>query len=263
MPDTVTNIWSGFSNPFFLTICFIFLSAIVAAFIKGRNKDKCLKAFKGYMVTIEDSAGKRIWGNLHVEPTGMELLYEKPNQDADGHLESSYMIYKYEYGNIASIIRFHEYLNDKQNLSRQKELKRAYHPGTIRKLSRKIANAFKTIRDTIMEVSNVLIAQGKKTSVAGGLLSSQDKYVSQMKNEIIGSVDTAFEPLLERYIGRKVVAEFVHQDKPVELVGILKDYTADFVELLDVQYWTGTEDQRKKADILLPRKRALIRHLAE
>ncbi len=263
MLSEATNFWSGFSNPFFLTICFIFLSTIVAAFIKGRNRDKCLKAFNGYMVTLEDSAGKHVWGNLRVEPTGMELIYEKSNLDTDGHVESSYMIYKYEYGNIAAIVRFHEYLTAKHNSKREKELKRAYHPSGIRKLFRKIGNIFKTIRDTVMEVSNVLISQGKKTTVAGGLLSSQEKYVSQMKNEIIGSVDTAYEPLLERYIGRKVVAEFVYKDKPVELVGILKDYTADFVELLDVQYWADQPDEFKKADILLPRKRAVIRHLAE
>ena len=84
-----------------------------------------------------------------------------------------------------------------------------------------------------------------------------------MKNWVIGSVDTAYEPLLEKYIGHRVVAEFVHGDQPVELVGVLKDYTADFIELLDVMYWTGNEDNRKKADVILPRKRAVIRHSAE
>ena len=263
MPETAESIWSGFSNPFFLTICFVFLSAIVAAFIKGRNRDKCLKAFNGYMVTIEDSAGKSIWGNLHVEPTGLELVYDKPNHDADGHIEASYMIYKFEYGNISAILRFHENLNDKLNKKREKELCRVYHPGSLRRMARKIANAFKTIRDTIMEVSNVLIAQGKKTTVAGGLLSSQEKYVSQMKNQIIGSVDTSYEPLLERYIGRRVVAEFVQKDAQIELVGILKDYTAEFIELLDVKYNSTADNGLKNADIILPRKRAVIRHLAE
>ena len=35
--------FTGFLNPVFLTIVFIFLTAIVAAFIRGRKKDKCLK----------------------------------------------------------------------------------------------------------------------------------------------------------------------------------------------------------------------------
>jgi hypothetical protein len=84
-----------------------------------------------------------------------------------------------------------------------------------------------------------------------------------MKNEMIGSADTAYEPMLEKYIGHRVVTEFLHKEQPVEMTGVLKDYTADFIELLDVEYWTGQEDERKQADVLLPRKRAVVRHLAE
>lgn len=257
----------GFSefitHPVVITILFIMISTFVGAFIKGRTRDKCLKAFRGFIVTLENVAGKHVWGRLTVESTGMELVYTQGHDDADGHVESSYMLYKFEYGNISAIIRFHDYLSDDGRKKRDDELKRTYHPNWCRRLWRKTCNVFKTIRDAIMEVSNVLLSQAKKTTGAGGLLTAQDKYVSQMKNEVIGSVDTAYEPLLEKYIGHRVVAEFLHADKPVELVGVLKDYTAEFVELLDVVYWTGNEDNRKKADVILPRKRAVIRHLAE
>lgn len=253
----------GFFNPVVITILFIVLSTFVGAFIKGRQKDKCLKAFRGFIITLEDVSGKRTWGRLNVEATGMELRYTQAHDDADGHIESSYMLYKYEYGNISALIRFHDYLSEENLKRRNAELMKTYHPSWPRRTRRKIANIFKTIRDSIMEVSNVLLSQAKKATGAGAMLSTQDKYVSQMKNEMIGSVDTAYEPLLEKYIGHHVVAEFLHTDQPVELAGVLKDYTAEFIEMLDVEYWTGTEDQRKKADIILPRKRAVIRHLAE
>jgi hypothetical protein len=250
-------------NPVVITILFIIISTFVGAFIKGRKKDKCLKAFNGFIVTLENIEGKHVWGRLRVEATGMELNYTQAHDDTDGHLESSYMLYKYEYGNISAIVRFHDYLSEKSRKERDAELKRTYHPGWIRRTRRKIANIFKTIRDSIMEVSNVLLSQAKKTTGAGSMLSTQDKYVSQMKNEVIGSVDTSYEPLLERYIGHRVAAEFLHKDQPVEMVGVLKDYTADFIEMLDVKYWTGNGDNKKEADIILPRKRAVVRHLAE
>lgn len=255
--------FTGFLHPVFLTIVFIFLSAIVAAVIKGRKRDKCLKAFGGFMVTLEDADGKIVWGTLRVEATGMELFYQQPYADADGHAESSYMIYKYEYGNIGALIRYHDKLNEAGRKRRNAELKRTYHPGWWRRTRRKLMNIFRTIRDSIMEVSNVLLAQAKKTTVTGGLLSTQDKYVSQMQNEVIGSVDTSYEPLLEKHIGHHVVAEFLHKGRPVELAGVLKDYTADFVELLDVQYWVNGGEQKEKADVILPRKRAVVRHSAE
>ncbi|MCD6174913.1 MAG: hypothetical protein J7K65_03985, partial [Planctomycetes bacterium] len=165
--------------------------------------------------------------------------------------------------NISALIRYHDYLSEENLKHRDEELKKTYHPGWLQRSRRKIANIFKTVRDSIMEVSNVLLSQAKKTTGAGAMLKTQDKYVSQMKNQMIGSVDTAYEPLLEKYIGHRVIAEFLYEDKPVELAGVLKDYTAEFIELLDVKYWTGKEDQRKKADIILPRKRTVIRHLAE
>jgi hypothetical protein len=254
---------SGFFHPVVLTIIFIALSTFVGAFIKGRKKDKCLKAFRGFIITLEDVSGKRVWGRLTIEATGMELTYTQAHDDADGHIESSYILYKYEYGNISALIRYHDYLSEENLQRRNAELKKTYHPSWLRRSGRKMVNIFKTIRDSIMEVSNVLLSQAQKTSGAGTLLKTQDKYVSQMKNEVIGSTDTAYEPMLEKYIGHRVVTEFLHKEQPVEMTGVLKGYTADFIELLDVEYWTGKEEERKQADIILPRKRAVVRHLAE
>ncbi|MHC4552242.1 MAG: hypothetical protein ACYSUT_05690 [Planctomycetota bacterium] len=262
-PESVNALVEWIKHPVVITILFIMISTFVGAFIKGRNKDKCLKAFKGFIVTLEDVKGKHIWGRLEVESTGMELIYTNAHDDTDGHIESSYMIYKYEYGNISALVRFHDYLSDEGKKERDAELERTYHPNGLRRCCRKMMNIFKTIRDAIMEVSNVLMSQAKKTAGAGSMLTTQDKYVSQMKNQMIGSVDTSYEPLLEKYIGHRVVAEFLHKDTPVEMTGVLKDYTSEFIEMLDVEYWTGNEDNRKKADIVLPRKRAVIRHLAE
>lgn len=254
---------SGLFHPVVLTIIFIALSTVVGAFIKGRRKDKCLKAFRGFIITLEDASGKRTWGRLNVEATGMELIYTQAHDDTDGHIESSYLLYKYEYGNISALIRYHDYLSEENLKRRDAELKKTYHPGWLRRFIRKTVNIFKTIRDSIMEVSNVLLSQAKKTTGAGTVLQTQDKYVTQMKNEVIGSADTAYEPLLEKHIGHRVVTEFLHNEQPVEMTGVLKDYTADFIELLDVEYWTGKEEERKKADIILPRKRAVVRHSAE
>ena len=49
---------SGFYHPLFITIVFIVLSTFVGAFIKGRKKDKCLKAFRDCIITLEDVSGK-------------------------------------------------------------------------------------------------------------------------------------------------------------------------------------------------------------
>jgi len=246
-----------------LTIIFIVLSTILAAFIRRVSRDKCLKDFQDDMATLEKTDGKIIWGRLRVENTGLELVYAKPHADEDGHQETSYMLYKHEYGNIAGLIRYHDELSEASRALREKELKKTYHPRFLRRLKRKIQNVFKTVRDSVMEVVNMLINLAKKTGPAGGVISSQEKYVSQMKQELMGSVGTSYEPLLERYIGHKVVVEMIRGEKLFEYCGVLKEYTAEFIEIIDVDYRFDEYKKARKADLVVPRKYGLVRHLGE
>ena len=79
----------------------------------------------------------------------------------------------------------------------------------------------------------------------------------------MGSVGASFEPLLEKYIGHKVVLELIKGDKMLEYGGVLKEYTAEFVEIMDVDYKEKEEQPAKKADLVVPRKYGIVRHLGE
>ncbi|MHC4477953.1 MAG: hypothetical protein ACYTEL_20140, partial [Planctomycetota bacterium] len=98
------------SYTFAITIVFIVVSTLVAAFVRRRKKDKCLRDFADCMVTAEDTTGKAIWGRLKVENTGLEFVYSQKHQDADGHYETSYILYKHEYARIAALLRYHDQL---------------------------------------------------------------------------------------------------------------------------------------------------------
>lgn len=246
-----------------ITIIFIVLATAIAAFIRRRSRDKCLKDFAQNMVTLEETSGKTIWGKLRVENTGLEFVYKTKHEDEQGHHETSYILYKYEYPNMAVLVRYHDELSERNKKAREKELKRTYHPTLLRRLKRKIANVFKTVRDSVMEVINLLISMAKKATPAGAVLTSQDKYVSQMKQELMGSVGTSYEPLLERYIGNRVVLELIRGDTVFEYCGVLKEYTADFIEVMDVDYEAKEDEPAQKADLIVLRKYGVIRHLGE
>ena len=248
---------------FTITIIFIVLSTVVAAFIRKRIRDKCLKDFSGNLITLEETDGKITWGQLNVENTGLEFVYPEKYKDKDGHNETSCILYKYEYPKITALIRYHDKLSESGKKQREQELKRTYHPTFLRRLKRKTQNVFKAVRDSVMEVVNMLISQAQKATPAGAVLTSQDKYVSQMKQELVGSVGTSFEPLLERYIGHKVVLELIKGDKILEYYGVLKDYTAEFVEIMDVNYKVKEDEPAKRADLVVLRKYGVIRHLGE
>ena len=246
-----------------ITIIFIVLATVVAAFIRRRSRDKCLKDYSRNMVTLEETSGKTIWGRLRVENTGLEFVYPTRHEDKEGHNEMSYILYKHEYPNIAALIRYYDELSERNKKEREKELKRTYHPGLMRRLKRKIQNVFKTVKDSVMEVVNLLMSQAKKATPAGAVLSSQDKYVSQMKQELMSSVGTSYEPLLERYIGNRVVLELIKGDKIFEYCGVLKEYTAEFIEVMDVNYKVKEDQPARKADLVVLRKYGIIRHLGE
>ncbi len=250
-------------NTFAITMVFIVLSALIAAFVRRRNRDKCLKDFAANMVTIEKTDGKTIWGKLRVENTGLELIYPDKKTDENGSNKASYILYKYEYPNIEALIRYHYELSEANKRQREQELERTYHPDSVQRFKRRVLNIFKTVRDSFLEVINLLMMRAKKATPAAGVLTSQDKYVSQMKQNLIGTVGTSFEPLLERYIGHKVVLELIKADKLFEYQGVLKDYTADFIEIMDIDYKIDEQAESRKADLVVSRKFGVVRHLGE
>lgn len=244
-----------------VTIIIILAVGIVGAFVRGRRRDKCLKDFAGYVITVEEPSGKRIWGRLRVEATGLELVYT--DSGSSGQVKRSFIIYKNEFANVLLLLHFHDDMTEAERKRRSAELDRTYHPGAVRRLRRRVFNVLKTIRDSVAEVANVLLSQAKKRNVGGGILVYQDKYVSQMKEELIASVGTSYEPLLEKYIGHRVVVEMVRGDAVCEYAGILKEYTAEFIELMDIDYDGGEDGGVRKGDVIFPRRIAAVRHLGE
>ena len=251
------------SNPFLITVLFIVVSTIVAAFIRRVKRDKCLKDFARDMVTLREIDGDLINGELIVANTGLEFIYPAKQPNEHGAIETSYILYKNEYANIQLLIRYHDQLSEAGKKQRERELKRTYHPNFLRRFGWRLMNIFKTVRDSVMEVANLLMSQAKKATPASAVLSSQDKYVSRMKQDLMGSVGTSYEPLLEKYIGHKVVLEMIAGDKICKYRGVLKDYTAEFIEIMDVDYIPKDTDTARKADLVIPRKHGLVRHFAE
>ena len=250
-------------NAFALTIIFVVATTLIAAFVRGRIKDRCLKDFSGSLITLQDTANRLMWGSLRVESTGLELVYADAHKDTKGHKETSYIIYKQEYPTIKALVRYHDKLDDKAKQEREIELEKTYHPGALRKLKRKFRNFLNTFRNSVIEIVNLFVGQVKKTGTGGRILAGQDKHLSQMQQELTPAAGTAYEPLLERHIGKKVVLEILEGKEFIEYPCILKEYTAEFIEVMDISYRIKEGDTPQIADLVMPRKYGLIRHLGE
>ena len=111
----------------FVTIGLIFLVTLVGAYIRSKIKDRCLKDFVGFHVTIEREDGKLIWGIMSLESTGLELSYTDTMQD-EKHIESSYVLYASEYQGIQAIYRYADKLSVWGRKKRDRDIRSAFIP---------------------------------------------------------------------------------------------------------------------------------------
>ncbi len=248
-------------NALLVTIIFIIITTIVSAIISSRRRDRCLTSFSGFMVTLLEKDGKRVWGNLAVEASGLELLYSEDYRDED-HIETSYILFKEEYDRLYLLLRFHSELSEANKRKRIQEVKKAYHPWPPRLLARKARNIANTCKDSIFEVLGLVMTRAKTANPALATLASQQKSIKRVEKDVAGYLGRAYDPILEKHIGKRVVLEVTTIDEEVqEHVGIFKEYSRQFLQVMDVSYPDG--DQTKLCDIIVPRSHAFIRHGAE
>ncbi|NJO91673.1 MAG: hypothetical protein HC831_23945 [Chloroflexia bacterium] len=182
-----------------ITILLIILTALIGAFSSRVKRDKCLYDFNNDPVTLEKITGKvTTKGILKVESTGLEFIYpiEKINPE-NNLLQTSFLFYKYEYPQIQALIRFQDELSDDGKKKRERDLKRVYKPSVLRRTRRRTLNIFKTLNDSLKEVGNALLFHFQKGGSGAAIFKSQDKYLKQINQNLVESVGSSYDKLLE------------------------------------------------------------------
>lgn len=217
-----------------LTILVILTVATVLALIRTRRRDRCLKAFDRFPVTLATHNQEMTWGALGLHPTGMELTYPAPIVAAEGHLERSVIFYKEQYADLHAVYRCPEGLSDNDRERREALIEQTRHPGLLRRLWRWIRNWMGMVRDALMQSVGMIVGVAKAKAPAGGLIGRHDKQVESLSSEVIQHTGNAFDPLLEQHLFSQVVVQVVGPEGARRsYCGWLKDYTSDFIEILD------------------------------
>lgn len=221
-------------NILIITLLTIFATAFIGTIIKYRLRDKCLRDFRGYLVNLEYHDGRRLWGSLNVFHNGMELTYPTPLRDpADGHLETSALVFQSQMGTVRALKRFHDELSPDNQARRQREVALTQSPGLFRRFWRQLRNVFNLLRDAFGQAVTLFIGTFKKQG-ASTLLSTQDARINNTAQQVIAQGSAAYEPILERYIGKHVVVEITHNGVTKKNVGLFKEYSDQFLMVLDV-----------------------------
>ena len=229
-------------NSIFITLLFIFVTAVAAVLIKQRRKDKCLKLFHDYHVSYLTVAGQMIWGDLIVFSKGLELAFDAPYRNAKGMLKTSAMIYEPDMANCLAICRTEEGLTDGEKNSRRRQVRRAINPSLCRRAWRGFRNLFNTLNDAFSKAFSTVLGQVSKMKAGpgGATLTTHKGSVDQIGQTLLGAVGNAYEPILERHIGKPVVLELASpadpDNKPVELHGYLADYTDKYIAIVNIEH---------------------------
>jgi hypothetical protein len=106
------------------------------------------------------------------------------------------------------------------------------------------------------------MTRAKTANPALAAVASQQKSVKRFEKGVAGYLGRSYDPILEKHIGKWVVLEITTNEEEVqEYAGIFKDYSRQFLQVMDVSYLDG--DQTRLCDIIAPRAHATIRHGAE
>ena len=232
--------WFGLDDVFWLTILLVFVVAIVGALLRLRQKDKCLKLIDKYHVTYLTVDGRTMWGDLSVASQGLELQFDAPYRTRRGLAKNSLLIFQDELSNCLAICRTVYGLTEAERHDRERQIRRSFEPGLLRRLARWLRNIVNTVRDAFTKALGMAAGQVGRTSPVGGAIKSQRGGIDELGKTLVGAVGNAYEPILERYIGRPVVLELTNpagSDSPVcELPGYLVDYTDRYVAVFNAQH---------------------------
>jgi hypothetical protein len=215
-----------------VTILILLALATLVALLQARRRDRCLRSFEGFPVTLERAGGNLAWGALDLYATGMELRYEHPIEADLGHIERSVLTYKEEYPGVVALYRFPEALEGELEDRRAEALRQTARPGLARRLMRQVRNGVSLLRDALVQSAGLIV--GAIGATRPGLAKNQAG-IQQLSTEALGSAGgAAYDPLLEAHLFRMVAVDLVVEGKPTRtFCGWLKDYTTQFVELVD------------------------------
>lgn len=237
-------------DSFTITIIIISISGFVGAFIKGKKKDRCLNGLNKsniHIIKLQKDE-KDIIGTLNIESNCMEIRLNDNNE------KENMILYKNEYSSINKIIRYTKQLNDKEIVKRKVEFNKIKKPSLFRKLKRTIIIFFNITKDAVFELSETMLSKTKLSSL------NQSEFVESIKNHTSQSATiSSYQPIWERYIGKKIILEQTIDNIKMEYSGILKEYSGNYILLYDVSF--ENETQIENSDIIFPRDNSVIRNL--
>jgi hypothetical protein len=238
-----------------ITLFVILAAAVLSAIVAARVRDPCVRQWHGYPVKVLRLDSDPIAGGMQSEANGLEITFADELAGPDGATHHSFVLYSDEYQTIDKIVRYLDALTPDELRRRNRALRHAYRPGIHRRMVRRARNWINTLKDALADAAAAVVGHAGLQGQAGRAGSTSAA--------MAGALGRAYDPLLERHIGHRVVVVVDRSgDRSEEYVGVFREYSLAFLSIADVEYAPPAEAART-ADLLLSRPRATVRAAAE
>lgn len=220
-------------NAFWLSVVMIFLITIISAFIRRRQRDRCMKLFDDYHSTYLSMKSDPIWGDLRVTSSGIEVVFDAEYISRRGLSKTSALIFPDDLVDALALCRPVAGLSEEDMRRREIQLKRSINPNLLRRMVRWVFNAINTISDAIARTFSMVVGRVARTGSVATAIKNQQGDVDAFGKTVLGIVGNSYEPLLERHIGAPVVCSIapVVGTEPIEMPGYLVEYSARYLAI--------------------------------
>lgn len=217
-------------NVLILSILLIFMTALLSNIMKQRKRDRVLKEMQDFHITMLVDGNKQVWGKMQVYSNGLELQYTNMHRNSAGELTSSYIMHQDDLDRIGLFYRFHNELSLENQERRKEEVEGTINPSIYSHSKRTIRNLVNAFNDAINEALGVFISRMKGHSSA---VAQQDTYLKKVGTSALGLVGNVYDPILERFINKRVVIVVQGAEDKQNYSGFLKEYSPSWLSLLD------------------------------
>lgn len=220
-------------NAFWLSVMVIFLITIISAFIRRRQRDRCMKLFDDYHTTYLSTKSDPIWGDLRVTSSGVEVVFDAEYISRRGLSKTSALVYADELVDAIAFCRPVGGLKDDELRRREIQLKRSINPKLFRRMIRWVYNAINTISDAIARTFSMVVGRVARTGSVATAIKNHQGDVDAFGKTVLGIVGNSYEPLLERHIGAPVVCSITPTQgtEQIEMPGYLVEYSARYLAI--------------------------------
>ena len=171
-----------------------------------------------------------VWGDMFVFSQGVQIVFDSPFVNSRNLSKSGFLIYEDEILKAVAICRTVLGLTEQELGEREKQIARSVHPNLWRRIGRSMSNLLNVVRDAIVNTLGLLVGRLGGRGQLGAAAKTQTGKISEVGSTLLGVIANAYEPLLERHIGKPVILEILYPAGSPRPSGEFEGYLADYNE---------------------------------